>query len=76
MPNDPLALISSVQALSQSQSDPTNHSSTHSSQNQYSPGQSSIQGEAVKNNQSDSRDSYIDRRIDHLSNQVSLLVQH
>ena len=76
MTNDHLALFSSVQVLSQSQSDPTNHSSTHTSQNQYSPSQSSIQADTVKNNQSESRDSYIDKRIDNLSNQVSLLVQH
>ena len=73
--NHSLALVSSVHAFNQSQSDPSNHPSTQTTQNQYSPGQSSMQVATVKNIQPESGNSHIDKRIDNLSTQVSLLVQ-
>ena len=74
--NGPLALISSVQALNQSPLNLISHPPTHATQNQSSPGQSSTQTTTVKNAQPEPSNSYLDKRIDNLSNQVSLLVQH
>ena len=73
--NDSLALVSSVHAINQSQSDPSKHPSTQTTQNQHSPGQSSMQTATVNNTQPESGNSYLDKRIDNLSTQVSLLVQ-
>ncbi|PWA78868.1 Retrovirus-related Pol polyprotein from transposon TNT 1-94 [Artemisia annua] len=49
---------------------------TQATQNQSSLGQASMQSASVKTNSQESGNSYMDKRIDNLSNQVSLLVQH
>ena len=61
--NDPLALISSVQALNQSPLDLISHPPTQATQNQSSLGHSSMQTTTVKNTQLDSGNSLIDKRI-------------
>ncbi|PWA93819.1 Integrase, catalytic region, Zinc finger, CCHC-type, Peptidase aspartic, catalytic [Artemisia annua] len=75
--NDPLALISSTQRLNQTSADLIDHPTTaQATQNQSSLGQTTMQSASVKTNAQESGNSYIDKRIDNLSNQVSLLVQH